>query len=394
MRKLLVATIMFFFITSLFLIAYDKKDSSYIGKIIHSEKTTWIDDITGYKITQWTTTGKNNHPYFTIESFIDNETAIIFSDRSGRKQLYKLNLLSGEMIQMTDADDLETGGIYYLSKSNIIFYFDHKLLYSLNPQSLQSVLVYDFTDFPYQIISFSVTCDSKFLVFSVNKKEQSADDLGYGPFAIYKFDLQDKEITQISLDMGFNIGHVQTNPVDPNLIMYCWQWDKIGRPRLVGHSPIRIWWITLDGNDGGPLKQHYGTQRTHETWTDDGKYISYISKYRWGLNKGKQFIGLQSIDGTLNEIFELRVSPGHQNLFKDNKHWIVDLYNDQPLLALIKRGDNRIENVEILFHHNSTLLEQDSHPHPCFSPNGKYVIFSSDRTGIPQVYTVQIDLTE
>jgi oligogalacturonide lyase len=33
---------------------------------------------------------------------------------------------------------------------------------------------------------------------------------------------------------------------------------------------------------------------------------------------------------------------------------------------------------------------QHTHPHPCFSPDGRYVVFTSDRTGYAQVYEVEV----
>jgi oligogalacturonide lyase len=358
-----------------------------------SERITWIDDTTGYEITQWTAQSSSYHPYFTTESFIDGETALIFSYRTGIKQLYKLDLQSGEMIQMTLANKLKN--IDHLPKFNTVWYFDGKRLFELNTSTLISKEVYNFNDFPYNVGSFSVTCDAKWLVFGVNKKEQTSDSLGYGPYAIYKLNLDDKSLKQITMDYGFNIGHIQANPVDANLIMYCWQWEKFDRPLLVGHAPIRIWWVNIEGTDGGPLPQHYGTQRTHETWTPDGKYIAYVSKYRIGPNTGKHFLGLQSIDGKMDRVYYKQVSPGHQNLFKDNKHWIVDTYGkEEPLMVLFTRGNDEIEKTEILFRHNSTMERQNSHPHPRFSPNGKYILFSTDRTGEAQVYTVKINLQE
>ena len=365
---------------------------SHVGRILPAEMKTWVDESTGFEITQWTSNGINNHPYFTVESFIDDETAIIFSKRSGKKQIYKLNLTNGEMTQMTIADSMR--GIDHLPKYKTIWYIDGTVFKSINTGNFVTKDIYDFAKYSFHVGSFSVTCDAKWLIFAVNKKEAEPGNCGYGPYAIYKLNLNDTMLTQITMDYGFNIGHVQTNPVDPDLILYCWQWEKPeNENKLTGHSPIRTWWVNIDGTEGGPFVQEYGTQRTHETWTTDGKAIAFVSKYRIGPKSRTHFLGLQSIDGKINERFLSQVSPGHQNIFKDNKHWIVDVFNDdEQLLALLTRGKNKIEKSVVLFRHGSSLSGQDSHPHPRFSPNGKYILFSTDKTGTPQVYTVRIDL--
>ena len=366
-------------------------EGGYVGKIFQSEKNTWTDDSTGYVITQWTNSGINHHPYFTVDAFIDKENAIIFSDRTGKNQLFRLNLDNGEMTQMTNAENLSK--IDHLPKFKTIWYIDGKKLFAVNTENFQSDFIYDFESFPYSINSISVTCNAKWLVFSSEKKDSLSGPCGYGPFAIYKLNLQSKELVQITLEYGFNISHVQANPVDTNLVLYCWQWERFDEERLVGHSPIRTWWVNINGTDGGPLKQEFGTQQTHEAWTPDGKNITYIYKYRWGSLKGKHFLGIQSIDGKTYKAFPSQVSPGHQNLFSDNKHWIVDTFNnDESLLALITINKNKIKDAQILFRHGSSLVGQDSHPHPRFSPDGKYVLFSTDKSGTAQVYTVQTDL--
>jgi oligogalacturonide lyase len=367
------------------------EDKGFVGKVIPSEKITWIDEHTGHEITQWTTIGVNWHPYFTKESFIDDTTAIIISRRTGKEQLYKLDLRSGRLVQMTIATDYRN--MEHLPAFATIWYLDGTTLRSLNSTTLKSTDVYDFKNETFHITSFSVTCDGRWFVFSVNKKRATEGDCQYGPFAIFKLNLKDPSLTQITQDYGFNIGHVQANPVDPGLIMYCWQWEKFDRPKLVGHAPIRIWWVNIDGTAGGPLEQEYGTQRTHETWTADGKSIAFVSKYRWGANLGRHFLGIQSIDGKIKSNYWAQVSPAHQNLYKDNKHWIVDLYDDEkPQLVMFTRGVEKLEMTEVLFRHGSSMVGQNSHPHPRFSRDGSYVLFSTDRTGAPQVYTVRVDL--
>lgn len=363
----------------------------FVGRVVPSEKRTWIDDSTGHEITQWTTTGMNWHPYFTTESFIDDSTAIIISRRTGKEQLYRLDLRSGSMTQMTVAADYRN--MDHRPAFATIWYLDGTTLRSLNTTTLSSTTIYDFKNSPFSIGSFSVTCDARWLVFSVNKKRSTEGDCQYGPFAIFKLDLQHPALTQITPDYGFNIGHVQTNPVNPALVLYCWQWEKFDRPRLVGHAPIRIWWVNIDGNAGGPIAQEYGTQRTHETWSADGKTIAYVSKYRWGSNLGRHFLGIQSIDGKVKSSYPAQVSPAHQNLYKDNRHWVVDLYNnEEPVLVMFTRGPDGLGPAEKLFRHGSSMVGQNSHPHPRFSTEGTYVLFSTDRTGAAQVYTVRIDL--
>ncbi len=366
-------------------------DGGFVGKVIPSEKKSWTDESTGHEITQWTTTGPNWHPYFTTDSFIDDSTAIIISPRTGKKQLYKLDLHSGSMVQMTAAEDYRN--MVHLPAFGAIWYLDGTKLCSLNTGTLKASDIYDFKDESFQVHSFSVTCDAKWFVFSVNKTRATEGNCQYGPFAICRLNLQDRSLKQITMDYGFNIGHIQANPVNPNLIMYCWQWEAFDRPKLVGHAPIRIWWVNIDGTDGGPVAQEYGTQRTHETWTADGKGIVFVSKYRWGANVGKHFLGVQSIDGTVHSTYWAQVSPAHQNLYKDNKHWIVDLYNNQePLLVMFTRASDKLEKTEVLFRHGSSMIGQNSHPHPRFSTNGTYILFSTDRTGIAQVYTVRVDV--
>jgi oligogalacturonide lyase len=367
-------------------------ENGVVGKVFPSEKKTWIDDTTGCEITQWTSNSTSHHPYFTIDAFINDSTAIIFSSRTGKEQLYTLNLTTGTMVQITDAEHLRE--MDHLPAFKTIWYLDSTKLFSLNTTSLTSRLVYDFAGRGVHVGSFSVTCDARYMVFSANKKEATATDWGYGPYAIFKLDLRDTTLTQITMDYGFNIGHVQANPVDPDLVLYCWQWEAFGRPKLVGHAPIRIWWVSIDGLRGGPLAQEYGTQRTHETWTADGKCITYVSKYRWGPKLGTHFLGIQSIDGSVNATFPAQVSPAHQNLFKDNRHWIVDQFNtEQPLLVMFTRDRDKLSETKILFRHGSSWKGQASHPHPRFSTDGTYVLFSTDRSGLPQVYTVRVGLS-
>jgi oligogalacturonide lyase len=193
--------------------------------------------------------------------------------------------------------------------------------------------------------------------------------------------------------MGFKLGHVQTSPTDPTMVSYCWQhvYEK-GAPGMVGNTPNRIWWNNIEGTDGGPVGiQQFGLHRTHEFWFPDGSRMGYSARYHFGPNKGLQFIGIITPDGKENFMMPVPVSSSHNQIYSDNKHWVSDLYDGLNLVMFAIEG-KEIVKKEVLFNHGSTMAGQPSHPHPHFSPEGKYILFSTDRSGKPQVYTVKVNL--
>jgi len=361
-----------------------------VGKIWPSEKHTWVDDSTGYEITQWTKTGENWHLYFNIESFMDNTHAIINSDRAGNVNFFKLDLSSGEMTQMTDEKG-KISGTWHIPDVKTLWYMVGKDLKALNTETSLVQTVYTFDDVVPE--SFAVTKDAKWFVYAANKHSGWTANKSTGPYALFKLNLETKIIKQISPDYGFMMSHVQTNPADTNLISFCWQHQyREGGTGIVGNAPVRIWWNNLSGTDGGPVgPQEFGIHRTHEFWFPDGKLMGFSARYLYGPNKGKQFIGITSLDSKKRILLPANVSAAHNQIFKDEKHWISDQFNG-PYLVLFTLGNDKISETKILFRHDSSWGAQPTHPHPHFSPDGKYVMFSTDESGTPQVYTVKIDL--
>jgi len=364
---------------------------SGVGKIWQSEKKTWIDDSTGYEITQWTSNEENWHLYFNVESFIDENNAIIYSNRTGTVNLFKMNLTDGTISQLTNHTGDVSGAAWHYPKLKQIWYEIGNAIRVLNYETLENKLV--LSDSTADLKSFTITCDGKYLVYSVNKNPGFSANNSTGPFAIMRMDLLSGEIKQISPDYGFSISHLQASPTDSSMLIYSWQHQyREGGPGIVGNTPIRSWWIKIDGSDGGPIgPQEFAIHRTHEFWFYDGSRIGYSARYIFGLNKGRQFLGYCLPDGSDNFMFEVPVGPAHSQVFKDNEHWVAD-QNKGMILAMWTFDRDKVLKEEKLFRHNSSWGEQPTHPHPHFSPDGKYVLFSTDKTGTPQVYTVKINL--
>jgi oligogalacturonide lyase len=366
--------------------------SSRVGATFPAERKVVEDKNSPYEVIQWTQQGRNNHLYFNIESFIDADHFMFYSDRTGRNNLFLMDVASGTMTQMTNEENL-TQTCWHESRLHTLWFETAKELKAMDTRTFEvrTVFVLD----TLRPESFAVTCDGKYLVFAANKNPGFSSNHSTGPCALFRLDLKTKEIKQISPDMGFKLGHVQTSPIDPTRVSYCWQhiYDK-GAPGMVGNTPNRIWWNNIEGTDGGPVGiQEFGLHRTHEFWFPDGSHMGYSARYHFGPNKGKQFIGIITPDGKENFMMPAPVSSSHNQIFSDNKHWVSDLYDGMNLVLFTIEG-KEIVKKEILYKHDSSMQGQPSHPHPHFSPDGKYVLFSTDKSGKPQVYTVKVNIAQ
>jgi len=68
--------------------------------------------------------------------------------------------------------------------------------------------------------------------------------MGAGPSGLRSMNLKTGEVKLIC-DVGFQIGHVQTNPVAPGEIIFCWETG--------GKAPQRTWFVNADGTGLRPL---------------------------------------------------------------------------------------------------------------------------------------------
>jgi len=62
------------------------------------------------------------------------------------------------------------------------------------------------------------------------------------------------------------------------------------------------------------------------------------------------------------------------------------------VLTLLTLDDRKVQKIQPLFRHDSSWEGQSSHPHPHFSPDGKIIIFSTDKYGTSNVFSVKINL--
>lgn len=359
------------------------------GREWPDERRTWIDPEFGREIVQWTTHAAPSWPmYFNIDGFIDDDRVLVFSERTGSRQLFVLDLASGRLRQLTNHPEVHEQMWHWPDLGTAWFVSDGVL----HAVETATGAVRAIGPVPSGFRSLSVTCDGRWALVSHNLATEPGR---FGPWTISRIDTTTGETEQVTPGFGFIVSHVQASPTDPTLATFNWQHRYRAGPQTgtVGDAPVRIWWLRVDGSDGGPVgPQEWGLHRTHDFWWPDGSRLGYAARYLWGPHRGRQFLGSCAPDGSDNFMLELPVGPSHPMVHGGGRYWIADVWEREMILTLTVVEHRTAVRTEKLFRHDSSWRGQPSHPHPRVSRDGRWVIFGTDRTGVPQVYSIELNL--
>ncbi len=113
-------------------------------------------------------------------------------------------------------------------------------------------------------------------------------NMGAGPSGLRRMDLKTGEVKTVC-NVGFQIGHVQTNPMAPGEIIFCWETG--------GKAPQRTWFVNADGTGLRPLYPEAPYEWvTHEAaFNKDEVAIAILCHRRPGTNDGWGSRGRPSI---------------------------------------------------------------------------------------------------
>ena len=183
----------------------------------------------------------------------------------------------------------------------------------------------------------------------------------------------------------FWINHVHLNPQDRNLILFCHEYSEL---------PDRMWLLNIQNVQCEPVPGQ-GTDEwyQHEFWSRDGARICFHG----GLSSDNTlgFCGWCAPDGT-NYTKAYHDTSGrayaHYNLHTDGETMVTDGEARPGCISKVHLQDC-CQVFEVLCRHDSYTYGDDQrcHPHPSFTPDGRQVIFSSNRTGSSNVYITDWD---
>ncbi|HPA18545.1 MAG TPA: hypothetical protein PLU30_12415 [Verrucomicrobiae bacterium] len=370
-------------------------DPSAAGRRIPSERQLLRDEKTGADVWQITAaTAMHHHFYFTNPSWPDDGRELYFiSYRTGHPNIFAAAETDGTITQLTARTDTNPFSPAATRDGRKIYFSARDCVVELDRETLRERVVAKFDG--ARLGNCSLNPAGSRLALGVRFKGSCRLALvepasGQAHFLVEKAE----------------VGHVQFCPADDSILEYS------------GTPGARIWTIRSDGTEDRNLyAQRPGEWIVHESWLGDGSEIIFthwphalraISRdgsrartiaafnawHACGDRAGDRIvadtnhpdIGLQLVGARTGQ----RRALCWPRATNRGTQWALSVpAQGAGIDTSIIRGDRpELDRPPQPDDPSSIYGPQWSHPHPSFSPDGRRVVFTSDRDGWSQVYVV------
>ncbi len=361
------------------------------GTLHSSEVRSFSDEATGVQVRQLTNHPSiHHHPFYYLPAWDDAmQRMTLVSHRTGKPQLYSMPYSSGELVQLTDRNDLNEWSIHPSHDGRFVYFTAGSGGWRVDTDSLKEE----------QLVAFDndVVGGNEGLVgAAMGTTTVSRDDRWWavpvtlGDVArLFVIDTASGKSSVIH--EGDTIGHPQFHPDDSN------------RLRYAGPHHARIWTIRRDGSENRLVYERNVEKKewiVHETWCP-GTMEILTANWPQGV------IGIDVLSGSIRQV--ARFNAWHPMINRKGNLMVTDTRDPDIGLQLFKvdDGNNPPQSLCTTSSSNAgdhwsidhcpyddgpvkVYAPQHTHPHPTFSPDGRRVAFTSDRSGHSQIYEVEI----
>jgi len=376
------------------------------GRVYKDAQFRYTDAYSGREIVRLTDyLGHSNHFYFTDPCWFNNNRSFFFmSDRENQSNLFRYDLDDGKITQLTDFKTPGRSRGCWSEANKRLYYWRDDAIVEMDPETYEERTIYHTPSDMEPEARANPTADGKYLISRL--QESIPEDKPSISFAYSRFHemFHRKPLTQIIrveiatgkmdiiLEDKCYITHINTSHVLPNIMTYCHE----GPWHLVEQ---RIWGLNIETGETWKVRpQDDGRNFAvgHEYWFADGVRIGYHGFPR--DLQGEHVFGYLNWDnsGHVEVRFPYR-STHFQSLDEamivgDGSPAAVFTHQGvaQPFIQLFKWNGEEYVGPRILAYHRSTFNDQHAHPHPRFTPDGKYILYSSDLTDYANMYLVEV----
>ena len=356
-----------------------------------SESSITYDERTGARVRQIThAPAIHQHPYYYTSAYDAAMRWLAFtSTRTGSPQIFVEDQNSRELVQLTDRDDLHSGALLPSHDGEYIYFSASAAAWRINTETYEEERLLGVEE----VASYS----GESLGFSGGITGLSHDDawmaLVFGAGNSRALVIMNAVSKAWNIILRGPVGHCQFCPDDPGVLWY-------------GRSlQDRLWAINRDGTNNRRLYQRHPHEWvTHESWLPGTREVIFAV---WP--NGLRAVHVDSLvvrpvtsfnawHASANRHGTLMVS---DTAFPDIGLQLFDPRDGvgEPTTLCYPEASCVGDHWKGPFPYNDGLIPiyapAHTHPHPSFSPNGRYVVFTSDRADPvqeSQVYEVELPL--
>lgn len=390
-----------------------------IGDILHQTPVTTRDPYTGCTVIRLTQPDHTSHHMYFYNRMVtsDSSRLLYCAEVDGRRNLYLMDLATGDGVQLTEGDGLDDYGAMISADDKSIYYQQDRKVWQLDLATLQRTCLYSAPE-GWDCGNWGMSDDNRYLVMTETRRDTLPDLAGKKGWEFFPLTCAAKplcHIVYVDTQTGKQhivvedrcwFGHAQLRPGDPDTIMFCHEgpYDMID---------ARLWLIQSDGSNYRCARpQPKDVIITHEFWMPSGDKMAYV--YRKADDGSTETIRMMRPE-TLEEELFMPCLPYAHFICDHQRRWFVGDCQGQETPIHLQTGKDKSQEVRndfiylvdiankkeipLCYHGTSwTTIHgtpQDAHPHPCFTPDGTGVVFTSDKEGKPCVYLAKTaDVTE
>ncbi len=371
------------------------------GERSHSDRTAFADPKTGrevWKVTSWDD-ADCVATYVYLQAFTADERFLVFaSNRSGKWELYRQELATGETVQLSHrhtrpdpvaSDDYAHIVGHVLLGRGEAFYLDGTRMVAANVETLTERTVLDGRGGSWRLLAGfpSFTPDgTRFTMVYVGRDGRegillaATDGSGWEP--LYRC----AEPSQV-------LAHALVVPAEPLSLTFDLLPDRQNDAALPPGERARAWRWT--GGVGKPfLVAPPGFRATHEYWGPapaPGAAPRLYYHRKTVPSWTPTWIESTALDGSgrIEHYGSADRRLGHSCISPDGRTIVTDVQDPQG---------NELIRIDLATGRSETLCWPDSscsegnmtHVHPSFGPSGRWVVYTSDCRGRNAVYIVPL----
>lgn len=355
-----------------------------------AESRQLVDPQTGALVRQVTTHPSIHHqPFYYLPAYDDAMRHLCFvSHRTGSPQVFAEIRETGDLLQLTDRPDLNEWSVHPSHDGRFVYFTAGAGAWRVAVDSLEEEQLADFGGGEIRekgmvgaaMGTTTLSRDDRWWAVPVRSGEVAR-------FVIIET-ASGRSETILERD---TVGHPQFHPDNPGLLRYA------------GPYHSRIWVIRRDGSENRLVYQRDAVKKewiVHETWRPGSTEI-LTTNWPHGM------IGVDVVSGAVRKVCSFNawhpmINRAGDLMVADTKNPDMGLQLFDPLdgegrprLLCLTGSSNAGEhwNTDHCPYDDGPVdvyAPQHTHPHPSFSPDGKQVVFTSDRSGAAQIYEVEL----